>query len=75
MEFKALCIDVSDRTLNNFALSSCGILLETRVLFQHCKSRRNREQFPERHGHFDTHFYLSKHVLGHCSGNETPKFS
>lgn len=39
MEFKALCIGVNDRTLDNFGLSCCTgvteILLEKSMLFQH----------------------------------------
>lgn len=79
MELEALCIDVSDRTLNNFDLSSCGTdvgeISWKRVLVQHCKGIRNGELFPERHGQFYVHFCLSRYVLGQRSSNEAPKSS
>lgn len=86
MEFKALGIGVIDIRVDNFNLRSVAQVLgrfywrkkqnKTKHAFPAlCKGHRNGKQFPGRHGLFDIHLCLSKHVLGQCTSNKTSKSS
>lgn len=68
MEFKALCIGVRDRTLDDFGSSCCTGVNGDSTGKKHafpslCKGHRNGKQFLGRHGQFDIHLCLSRYAL------------